>query len=41
MPTFRATSRTVNLEFPSMISFISGPISLRDADFSLPDFGAF
>ena len=41
MPTFRAISRTVNLASPSMISFILETISLRDADFGLPDFGAF
>ena len=41
MPTFRAISRTVNLASPSMISFIVETISLRDADFGLPDFGAF
>ena len=41
MPTFRAMSRTVNLASPSMISFILETISLRDADFGLPDFGAF
>ena len=40
-PTFRAISRTVNLASPSMISFILETISLRDADFGLPDFGAF
>ena len=39
MPTFRAISRTVNLASPSMISFILKTISLRDADFGLPDFG--
>ena len=41
MPTFRAISRTVNLASPSMISFILETISLGDADFGLPDFGAF
>ena len=41
MPTFRAISRTVNLASPSMISFILETISLRDADFGLPDYGAF
>ena len=41
MPTFRAISRTVNLASPSMISFILETLSLRDADFGLPDFGAF
>ena len=41
MPTFRAILRTVNLASPSMISFILETISLRDADFGLPDFGAF
>ena len=41
MPTFCAISRTVNLASPSMISFILETISLRDADFGLPDFGAF
>ena len=41
MPTFRAISRTVNLASPSMISFIFETISLRDANFCLPDFGAF
>ena len=41
MPIFRAISRTVNLASPWMISFILETISLRDADFGLPDFGAF
>ena len=41
MPIFRAISRTVNLASPSMISFFLERISLRDADFGLPDFGAF
>ena len=41
MRTFRAISQTVNLASPSMISFILETISLRDADFGLPDFGAF
>ena len=41
MPTFRAISRIVNLASPSMISFILETISLRDADFGLPDFGVF
>ena len=41
MPTFRAISRTVNLASPLMISFIFETISLRDANFGLPDFGAF
>ena len=41
MPFFRAVSRTVNLASPSMISFILETISLQDADFGLPDFGAF
>ena len=41
MPTFRAISRTVNLASPSMISFIFGTISIRVANFGLPDFGAF
>ena len=41
MPTFRAISRTVNLVSPSMISFILEAISLRDANFGLPDFSAF
>ena len=41
MHTFRAISRTVNLASPSMISFIFGSISLQDANFGLPDFGAF
>ena len=36
MPIFRA-----NLASPSMISFTLETISLRDADFGLPDFGAF
>ena len=40
MPTFRAISQTVNLASPSMISFIFETISLRDANFGLPDFGA-
>ena len=41
MPTFRAISRIINLASPSMISFILETISLRDADFGLPDFVAF
>ena len=41
MPTFLATSRTVNLASPSMIFFILEMFSLRDANFGLPDFGAF
>ena len=41
MPTFRAISQTVNLASTSMISFIFETISLRDANFGLPDFGAF
>ena len=41
MPTFRAILRTVNLASPSKISFIFETISLRDANFGLPDFGAF
>ena len=41
MPTFRAISRTVNPASPSMISFIFKTISLRDANFGLPDFGTF
>ena len=41
MPTNRAISRTVNLASPSMIPFIFETISLRDANFGLPDFGAF
>ena len=41
MPTFRAISRTVNLASSSMISIIYETISLRDANFGLPDFGAF
>ena len=41
MPTFRAISRIVILASPSMISLILETISLRDADFGLPDFGAF
>ena len=41
MPIFRAISRTVDLASPSMISFIFETISLRDANFGLPDFGAF
>ena len=40
MPTVRATSRTVNLASPSMISFIFETISLGDTNFGLPDFGA-
>ena len=40
MPTFHAISRTVNLTSPSMISFIFELISLQDAKFGLPDFGA-
>ena len=41
MPTFRAISRTVNLASSSMISFIFETIFLGDANFGLPDFGAF
>ena len=41
MPTFRAILRTVKLASPSKISFIFKMISLRDANFGLPDFGAF
>ena len=41
MPTFHAISRAVNLTSPSMISFIFETIFLRDANFGLPDFGAF
>ena len=41
MHSFRAISRTVNLASPSTISFIFETISLRDANFGLPDFGAF
>ena len=41
MPTFRVVSLTVNLVSPSIISFIFETISLRDANFGLPDFGAF
>ena len=41
MPTFRAISRTENLASLSMISFIFETISLRDANFGLPDFSAF
>ena len=41
MPTFREISRTVNLASLSMISFIFETISLRVANFGLPDFGAF
>ena len=41
MPTFRAISQTVNLASPSMISFIFEMIYLGDANFGLPDFGAF
>ena len=37
MTSFRAISRTVNLASPSMISFIFERISLRDANFGLPD----
>ena len=40
MPTF-VQYQTVNLASPSMISFIFETISLRDANFGLPDFGAF
>ena len=40
MPTFRAISCTVNLASPSMIAFIFEMISLRDANFGQPDFGA-
>ena len=41
MSTFRAISQTVNLASPSIISFIFETISLRDANFGLPNFGAF
>ena len=41
MPTFQAISRAVNLASSSMISFIFETISLGDANFGLPDFGAF
>ena len=41
MSTFRVISRTVNLASSSMISFIFEMISLQDANFGLPDFGAF
>ena len=41
MPTFRAISQTLNLASPSMISFIFESISLGDANFGLPDYGAF
>ena len=41
MPTFSAISRSVNLAAPSMIFFIFETISLRDANFGLPDVGAF
>ena len=41
MPIFRALSRTLNLAPPSMISFIFERTSLRNANFGLPDFGAF
>ena len=41
MLTFRAISRTINLASPSMISFIFETISLRDANFGPPDFGAY
>ena len=41
MPTFGAISRTVKLASTSMISFIFEAISLRDANFGLPNFGAF
>ena len=37
----RAISWTVNLASHSMISFIFETISLRDANFGLPKFGAF
>ena len=41
MRTFRALSRIVNLASPLMISFIFETFSLGDANFGLPDFGAF
>ena len=41
MLTFRAISRNVNLSSPSMISSFFETISLRDANFGQPDFGAF
>ena len=41
MPTFRAISQNVDLASPSMISFIFETTSLQDANFGLPDFGAF
>ena len=41
MLAFHAISQTVNLASPSMISFIFETISLRPANFGLPDFGAF
>ena len=41
MPTYRAISRTVNLASPSMISFIFETMSFGDANFGLPDYGAF
>ena len=41
IPTFRAISRTVDPASPLMISFIYETISLRNADYDLPDFGAF
>ena len=41
MPTFRAIPRIVNLASLLMISFIFETISLGDANFGLPDFGAF
>ena len=40
MSIFRAISRTVNLASPPVISFIFEMISLRGANFGLPDFGA-
>ena len=41
MSTVRAVSRTVNLVSPLMISFIFETISLLDANFGLPYFGAY
>ena len=40
MPTFRAISRTVKAS-PLMNSIIFENISLGDANFGLPNFGAF
>ena len=41
MTNFRAISQTVYLTSPSMIFFVFETIALLDANFGLPDFGAF